>query len=163
MLKAPATIEPALSVPMCRWRSRVLQSGTNGCATLSDLVERRLMLLYHRRLYEGTLDDLGRLLVEEVCDRPGRRGRRDQPLCAAFGIALRQEDSRWRSLIEEPGGRRQMLRGTAREMRGGVPWHPGAGHFRRGGGRASGAGREIARRIPVDQSRLGAGRDDGAF
>jgi glycerol-3-phosphate dehydrogenase len=32
--------------------------------TLSDLVERRLMLLYHRRLYEGTLRQLAQLLVD---------------------------------------------------------------------------------------------------
>ncbi|HVU87654.1 MAG TPA: glycerol-3-phosphate dehydrogenase/oxidase [Pirellulales bacterium] len=31
---------------------------------LSDLVERRLMLLYHHRLYEGTLEQLARLMVE---------------------------------------------------------------------------------------------------
>ncbi|HEY4312210.1 MAG TPA: glycerol-3-phosphate dehydrogenase/oxidase [Pirellulales bacterium] len=33
--------------------------------TLSDLVERRLMLLYHRHLYEGTLQRLAQLLVDE--------------------------------------------------------------------------------------------------
>jgi glycerol-3-phosphate dehydrogenase len=32
---------------------------------LSDLVERRLMLLYHRRLSEETLCELAELLVEE--------------------------------------------------------------------------------------------------
>jgi glycerol-3-phosphate dehydrogenase len=32
--------------------------------TLADLVERRLMLLYHHRLYEGTLEQLARLMVE---------------------------------------------------------------------------------------------------